>query len=62
MNFSEARELVRLRHELRRLLAAGRRREARPLLARLRELAERDEIELDALGPELKRWEVSLDV
>jgi hypothetical protein len=62
MDFVQARELVHLRYELRHLLAAGRRAEARPLLERLRELAATDEQERPALEPEIARWECSLSL
>ncbi len=60
MSFPRARELVRVRHELRRLLAEGRRHEARPLLERLRALAEEDAVEWAAMRPELARWKLTL--
>jgi len=60
MDFAQARDMIRLRHDLRRLLAEGRRAEARPLLDRLRQLAERDTSESADLRPELTRWEVQL--
>jgi hypothetical protein len=57
MDFVQARELIRVRHELRELLAQNRRDEARPLLERLRQLAAADEAERGALEPEIARWE-----
>jgi hypothetical protein len=62
MDFAQAREIVRVRHELRRLIAEGRRHEARPLLERLKRLAERDARESEAVRPELARWELSLEI
>ena len=60
MDFIQAREMVRVRYELRELLAQNRRDEARPLLERLRALAEADEEERATLVPEIARWECSL--
>ncbi|MEO5766724.1 MAG: hypothetical protein ABIS92_00100 [Polyangia bacterium] len=40
LEFARERELVHLRYELRRLLAAGRREDAAPLLERLRQIAQ----------------------
>jgi hypothetical protein len=57
MDFVQARELIRVRHELRELLAQNRREEARPLLERLRALAEADEAERAVIEPEIARWE-----
>ena len=59
MDFVEAREMVHLRYELRRLLAEQRHEEARPLLARLRDLAYAHAEERLVLEPEIARWEVS---
>jgi hypothetical protein len=56
MDFVQAREMVRVRYELRRLLAADRRAEARPLLERLRQLAT-DAEEGPQLEREIDRWE-----
>jgi hypothetical protein len=56
MDDAETRELVWLRHELRRLRAEGRREEAQPLLDRLRSLGSRDEKEAQNVGSELLRW------
>jgi hypothetical protein len=60
MNFAQAREMVRLRHELRHLLVERRGDEARALLVRLAELAEADAEEAEAIRPEIARWETSL--
>jgi hypothetical protein len=57
MDFVQVRELIRLRYELRTLLAENRREEARPFLERLRTLAAGDEEERGALEPEIARWE-----
>ena len=57
MDFMQAREMIRVRHELRELLAQNRREEARPLLERLRALAAVDEAERGAIEPEIARWE-----
>jgi hypothetical protein len=57
MNFEQARELIRVRYDLRALLAQNLREEARPLLERLRTLAAADEEERPSLEPEIARWE-----
>jgi hypothetical protein len=57
MDFVQAREMIRVRHELRALLAQNRREEAQPLLEKLRALAAADEEERAALEPEIARWE-----
>ena len=56
MEFVKERELVHLRYELRRLLAERRSDEARPLLERLRRIAEDEVREADILRPEILRW------
>ena len=56
MEFVKERELVHLRYELRKLLAERRGSEARPLLDRLRRIAE-DEVRVaESLRPEILRW------
>ena len=65
MDYVAARELVRLRHELRRLLVerpAGAEAAARLILARIEELVAADTEEAAALAPEIARWHVSLSV
>jgi hypothetical protein len=62
MNFVEAREMIRLRHQLRSLLADRRPEEARAVLARLEALAATEPEEATALRPELARWQTSLDL
>lgn len=59
MDFDDVRELVRVRHELRRLRSTGERDEARALIERLRSLAERDPREAADVAAELPRWESS---
>lgn len=59
MDFVQARELIRVRYELRTLLAQNRREEALPYLQKLRALAAADEEERAALEPEIARWECS---
>ena len=56
MEFVRERELVPLRYELRRLLAERRGDEARPLLERLRLIAEDEAREAERLRPEILRW------
>ena len=63
MDYVAARELVRLRHELRRLVVerpAGAEAAARLILARIEELVAADAEEAAALAPEIARWNVSL--
>jgi hypothetical protein len=69
MDYAETRELVRIRHELRHLLAerpAGAdadtqaRARARTLIARLEALIAGDTEEAAVVRPELARWQVSL--
>jgi hypothetical protein len=62
MDFVQAREMVRLRHELRRLVVERRTDEARNVLARLEALAIEDAEEATAIRPELARWYTSLDL
>ena len=56
MEFVRERELVHLRYELRQLLAERRTEEARPLLERLRRIAEDEAREVGHLNPEIMRW------
>ncbi len=60
MEFAQTRELVRLRHELRRLIVDRRTDEARAVLSRFARLAEADAEEAQELRPELARWETTL--
>jgi hypothetical protein len=63
MDYVQMRELVRIRHELRRLLAerpAGADARARALIARIETLVASDTEEAALLRPELARWQVSL--
>jgi hypothetical protein len=63
MDYAETRELVRIRHELRRLLAerpVGADAAARVLIARIEALIARDTEEAAVVRPELARWQVSL--
>jgi hypothetical protein len=63
MDYAETRELVRIRHELRRLLAerpAGADITARTLIARIETLVAQDTEEAALVRPELARWQVSL--
>ena len=65
MSYAEMRELVRVRYELRRLLAErppGAEADARKLIARLEELVAADSAEAAVVVPELARWAVSLAV
>ncbi len=56
MEFRRERELIHLRYELRQLLAERRAEEARPLLERLRRIAEDEAREAAHLHPEILRW------
>ena len=65
MSYAEMRELVRLRYDLRRLLAEkppGAEVDARKLIARIEELVAADTEEKAVVVPELARWAVSLAV
>ncbi|HEY5453614.1 MAG TPA: hypothetical protein VIQ54_32900 [Polyangia bacterium] len=65
MSYVEMRELVRLRYDLRRLLAErppGAEADARKLIARIEELVAADTEEKAVVVPELARWAVSLAV
>ena len=63
MDYVAARELVRLRYELRRLVAERPPEAdaaARLILARIEELVAADAEEAAAIAPEIARWQVSL--
>ena len=63
MDYVAARELVRLRYELRRLVVdrpAGADAAARTILARIEALVAADAEEAAVVAPELARWTVSL--
>ena len=65
MSYADMRELVRLRYELRRLLAErppGAEQEARRLIGRIEQLVAADTDEAAVVVPELARWAVSLSV
>ena len=64
MDYASTRELVRLRHELRRLVVerpAGSREAARAALARIAALVAADEHEAALFAPDLARWTTSLN-
>jgi hypothetical protein len=63
MDYAAARELVRLRHELRHLVVdrpPGVDAAARAILTRIEALVAADAEEAAAVGPEIARWQVSL--
>lgn len=60
MEFRDIRELVRIRHELRRYAFGGDLDEASALLTRLGALAAQDPVEHAAAVPELQRWRLRL--
>jgi hypothetical protein len=65
MDYAETRELIRIRHELRRLLSerpAGANVAARALISRIECLVAADAEEAKVIVPELARWQVSLAV
>jgi|1185.fasta_scaffold1226791_2 hypothetical protein len=62
MSFAQEREMVRLRHELRRLMIEHRPEEARAVLAKLAALVTEDEEEAAAIRTEIARWQTSLDL
>jgi len=62
MDFVQEREMVRLRHELRRLMVERRLDEARVVLGRFEALVTVDAEEAVILRPEIARWQASLSV
>jgi hypothetical protein len=63
MDYAETRELVRIRHELRRLLRerpTGADADARDLISRIEALVAADHEEAKVVVPELARWQVAL--
>jgi hypothetical protein len=64
MDYAQTRELVRLRYELRRLLAERSRpvdtAAARDLIRRVEALVAADAEEAKVVVPELARWQISL--
>ena len=66
MDYAQTRELVRLRYELRRVLAERprpvNREAAYDLIRRIEALVSADEEEAKAVEAELARWELSLTV
>jgi hypothetical protein len=63
MDYADTRELVRLRHELRRLLidpGPDADAEARSALRRIEALVATDAEEAATVGSEIARWQVSL--
>ena len=65
MDWSETRELVRLRYELRRLMVErppGADDAARALLRRIEALVANDSDEAAAVRPEITRWQICLAV
>ncbi len=63
MDYAAARELVRLRYELRRLVVerpTGADAAARLILARIETLVATDAEEAAAVTPEIARWQVTL--
>ena len=65
MSYAETRELVRLRYELRRLLAEkppGAEDDARKLITRIEEIVAADTEEKAVVVPELARWAISLSL
>jgi hypothetical protein len=62
MNHEDLRQLVRIRHELRRLMPERNGEAAQRLLARMRALCATDPRERDAAEPELRRWQVAFQL
>ena len=63
MDYAAARELVRLRYELRRLVVErpeGADAAARTILARIEALVAADADEAAVVVPEIARWQISL--
>jgi hypothetical protein len=59
MSWKDARELVHIRFELRRLVAFGDRETAATLLERMEALAGLDPTEHASFAPEIARWRFS---
>jgi hypothetical protein len=57
MEYRDARELVRIRYELRSLAARGAADVAAPLLQRMQTLASHDAAESAAVRTEVQRWQ-----
>ena len=62
MGYKEARELARIRHELRDRLMSRRYEDATAILERLREVAQNEEIEEGELRSEYERWKLRFDL
>jgi hypothetical protein len=62
MNHDEIRQLIRIRHELRRLMPDKDRGAASRLLARMRALIARDARERATVEPEIERWQVAFQL
>lgn len=60
MEFRDVRELVRIRHELRKFTFGGDLDEASALLSRLGAIAAKDPAEHAAALPEMQRWRLRL--
>lgn len=63
MDYASTRELVRLRHELRRLVVerpAGAREAAAAILARITTLVAADEQDMAMQAPDLARWRAAI--
>ena len=59
MKHDDVRQLIRIRHELRRLRPNRDQRAARGLLDRMRALAAHDSRERASVEPEIERWQVA---
>jgi hypothetical protein len=62
MNHDEIRQLIRIRHELRRLKPDIDRSAASRLIARMRALTARDSRERASVEPEIERWQVAFQL
>jgi hypothetical protein len=62
MNHDDIRQLVRIRHELRRLMPARDKGAATRLLARMRALTARDARERATVEPEIERWQAAFSL
>jgi hypothetical protein len=62
MNQDEIRQLIRIRHELRRLMPGRDCNAAQRLLARMRALTSRDSRERAKVEPEIERWQVAFSL
>ena len=62
MGYREARELARIRHQLRERLMSQRGEDVTAILERLRHVAENEEISSPEIRGEYERWKLRFDL